>query len=52
MVGKTVVYTGANGEFEMTVRKKRAFTVVVEGGRLFQGRRLSQENQSTIVVGH
>jgi hypothetical protein len=31
MVGKTVVYTGANGEFEMTVRKKRAYAVVVEG---------------------
>ena len=23
IVGKTIVYTGANGEFELTVRKKR-----------------------------
>jgi hypothetical protein len=32
MVGKTVVYTGASGEFELTVKKKRAYEVSVEGG--------------------
>jgi hypothetical protein len=37
MVGKTVVYTGANGEFEFAVRKKRAYAVVVEGWRIVSG---------------
>jgi hypothetical protein len=37
MVGKTVVYTGANGEFELTVRKKRASAVVVDGRKVVSG---------------
>jgi hypothetical protein len=31
MVGKTVVYTGVNGEFELKVRKTKAYAVAVEG---------------------
>jgi hypothetical protein len=37
MVGKTVVYTGVNGEFEFAVRKKRADAVAVEGRKGVSG---------------
>ena len=37
MVGKTVVYTGVNGEFEFAVRKKRAYAVAVEGRKGVSG---------------
>jgi hypothetical protein len=31
-VGKTMVYTGANGEFELTVRKRKAYALAVACG--------------------
>lgn len=52
MVGKTVVYTGANGEFELTVRKRKAYAVVVEGWRIVSGAEIEAGESITIVVGH
>ena len=37
MVAMTVVYTGANGEFELTVGKRKAYAVVVEGWKAVSG---------------
>ena len=38
MVGKTVDYTGANGEFELTVRKRRLIQWRLRGADCFGGR--------------
>jgi hypothetical protein len=52
MVGKTVVYTVANGEFELTVRKKRAHAVVVEGWMIVSKAEIDVGESGTIVVEH
>jgi hypothetical protein len=36
-VGKQTVYTGTNGEFELTVSKRKAYAVVFEGWRIVSG---------------
>jgi hypothetical protein len=41
-------FTRVNGEFELTVGKRRAYAVSAEGGGLFRGRRLRRENQSRL----
>jgi phosphohistidine swiveling domain-containing protein len=50
MVGKTVVYTRANGEFELTVRKRKAYAVVVEGWKVISGAEIEAGEAVTIVV--
>jgi hypothetical protein len=52
MVGKTVVYTVANGECELTVRKKRAYAVVVEGWMIASKAEIEVGESGTIVVEH
>jgi hypothetical protein len=52
MVGKTVVYTVANGKFELTVRKKRAYAVVVEGWMIVSKAEIEVGESGTIVVEH
>jgi hypothetical protein len=52
MVGKTVVYTGANGEFELAVGKRKAYAVVVQGFRIVSGAVIASGESVTIVVGH
>jgi hypothetical protein len=49
MVGKTVVYTVANGEFELTVGKRKACMVSAEGWKIVSGRRLRRGNQSRLL---
>jgi hypothetical protein len=50
MVGKTMVYTGANGEFELTVGKRKAYAVSVEGRRVVSGAEIVAGEAVTIVV--
>ena len=45
-------YTGGNGEFELTVRKRKAYVVVAEGWRIVSGARLRREESVTILVEH
>jgi hypothetical protein len=52
MVGKTVVYTGANGEFELTVGKRKAYAVSAEGWRIVSGAEIEAGESVTIVVEH
>jgi hypothetical protein len=51
-VGKQTVYTGANGEFELTVGKRRAYAVVVEGWTIVSGAEVEPRESVTIVVEH
>jgi hypothetical protein len=41
-VGKQTVYTGATGEFELTVRKRKAYPVAVEGWRIVSGAEIEE----------
>ena len=50
MVGKTVVYTGANGEFELTVGKRKAYAVSAEGWRIVSGAEIEAGEETVRVV--
>jgi len=52
MVGKTVVCTGVNGEFELTVAKRKAYAAVVEGRGIVSGAEITPGESVTIVVEH
>jgi hypothetical protein len=51
-VGKTMVYTGANGEFELKVRKRKAYPVAVEGWKVVSGAEIAAGESVRIVVDH
>ena len=42
MEGKTVFYTGANGEFELTFRKRKACAVSAGGWRTVSGAEIEE----------
>ena len=43
---------GSTGEFELTVRKRKALAVVVEGWRIVSGASIEAGESVTIVVEH
>ena len=51
-VGKQVVYTGANGEFELTVGKRKAYVVSAQGWKVVSGAEIEAGESVTIVVEH
>jgi hypothetical protein len=48
--GKQTVYTGATGEFELTVGKRKAYAVVVEERKDVSGAEIDAGESVTIVV--
>jgi hypothetical protein len=51
-VGKQTVCTGATGEFELTVGKRKAYAVAVEGWKIGSGAEIEAGELVTIVVDH
>lgn len=49
-VGKQTVYTGANGEFELTVSKRKAYAVSAEGWRIVSGAEVEPGEVAAIVI--
>jgi hypothetical protein len=47
-----VVYTGVNGECELTVTKRKAYAVVVDGWGVVSGAEIVAGEAVTIVVEH
>jgi hypothetical protein len=51
-VGKQTVYTGATGEFELMVGKRKAHVLAVEGWKIVSGAEIEAGETVTIVVDH
>ena len=49
VVGKTMVYTGAKGEFELTVGKRKAYAVSAEGWKIQKNSNL-EDNERRVLL--